>query len=286
LEPKELKARRINYAEMVVPSGGIILTMGVDVQHNRFAIIIRAWGRNGNSWLVYWGEIYGFVKDPEDLVWAALTEMCMQKIPHQHSTAERALALPISAISIDSGDGNTTQLVYNWVKSMAKINPYTFATKGSSDSGAHIKEIFTVPGDPDALTSKGQRKKVAETMGVNVYIVGVQQGKDEVLRKLNLEGSKDRSFHYMSVRNDYEEQLLSNKKRLNGAGDATRYELVMGKRDEALDCEVLALHASRALHLHVWSEKHWQQAEKSLINASHTTSGPNRPVSNVTPGIN
>lgn len=284
LEPAMLKAKRINYPEMVVPAGGIIVTAGVDVQHDRFAIVIRAWGRNGNSWLVYWGEIYGYVRDPEDSVWTALTELYLGKIPHALSTEERPLSLPISALSIDSGDGNTTQLVYNWVKAVSKKNRFTYATKGSSDSSAHAKEIFTVPSDPDAVTDKGKRKKVAETAGVNVYIVGVQAGKDEVLRKLNLDGSKDRSFHYKTCRSDYEDQLLSNKKRRNTAGNATRYELVMGKRDEALDCEVLALHSSRALHLHVWTEKHWQQAEKMLTQASigsKRTAGDN-----ITAGVN
>jgi phage terminase large subunit GpA-like protein len=260
--------------------------MGVDVQHNRFAIIIRAWGRNGNSWLVSWQEIYGYIKDPEDPVWEELTTIYFNKYPHALSTEEHPISLPISALSIDSGDGHTTQLVYSWVKSVSKVNPYTYATKGSSDAGAHKKEIFTVPSDPDAKTDKGQRKKVAESMGVNVYIVGVQQAKDEVLRKLGLVGTKDRSFHYRTVRSDYEDQLLSNKKRISPAGDSTRYELVMGKRDEVLDCEVLALHASRALHLHVWSEKHWQQAEKLIINGSSETTGPSKPSTNVTKGIN
>lgn len=286
LDPELLRAKRLDYPEMVVPAGGIVLTMGVDVQHNRFAIVIRAWGRNGNSWLVYWGELYGYVKDPEDSVWQALTEMYLTKIPHALSTPERPLSLGISALSIDSGDGNTTQLVYSWVKQMLKVNPYTYATKGSSDSGAHIKEIFTVPSDPDAQTAKGVRKKRAETMGTNVYIVGVQQAKDEVLRKLNLDGSKDRSYHYKSVRNDYEDQLLSNKKRINASGNAVRYELVMGKRDEALDCEVLALHSSRALHLHVWTEKHWQQAERMLVQSNQKTIVKKQSGSNVTAGVN
>lgn len=283
IDVESLKKLRLDYPEMVVPPGGIILTAGVDVQHNRLAIVIRAWGRGGNSWLVYWGELYGYTRDPEDPVWAALTELYFGKIPHALSTEDMPLNLVISALSIDSGDGHTTQLVYNWVKAVQQYNPYTYATKGSSDLGAHVKEIFTVPSDPDAGTDKGKRKKVAETMGVNVYIVGVQQAKDEVLRKLALTGSTDRSYHYKTCRSDYEEQLLSNKKRLNASGDAARYELVMGKRDEVLDCEVLALHASRALHLHVWTEKHWQQAEQ-MLTRKVLTSKPTQ--QNVTRGIN
>ena len=280
---EDLYKQRLDYPEMVVPANGIVLTAGVDVQHNRFAIVIRAWGRNGNSWLVYWGEIYGYTKDPEDSVWQALTELYLGKIPHGLSTGAKPINLPISALSIDSGDGNTTQLVYNWVRQVSKYNKYTYATKGSSDAGAHKKEIFTVPSNPDGVTSSAKRKTMAETSGVHVYIVGTQQGKDEVLRKLGLKGSKDRSFHYKDCREDYEEQVLSNKKRISPSGGNIRYEIVFGKRDEALDCEVLALHAARALHLHLWTEKHWTQAE-SVITMQKIL--PNKRTSNVTPGIN
>ena len=289
IDIETLKARRTDYPEQIVPAGGIILTAGIDVQHNRFAIVVRAWGRNGNSWLVYWGEIYGYTRDPEDQVWLALTEFCISKFRHALSSDEHPLSLPISGISIDSGDGNTTQLVYRWVKQMRPLlNGYVFATKGSSDSGAHSKEIFTVPQDPDAATYKGQRKKMAETMGVNVYIVGVQAAKDEVLRKICLTGNKDRMYHYKTCRADYEEQLLSNKKRFSATSNSSRYELVIGKRDEALDCEVLALHSSRALHLHVWTEKHWQQAESMLtVNTTLAkVAQSSEDNSNITPGIN
>jgi phage terminase large subunit GpA-like protein len=284
IDEETLQSRRLSYEEKIVPAGGIVLTMGVDVQHNRLAIVIRAWGRNGNSWLVWWGEIYGYTKDPEDPVWAALTELYMGRIPHAFGTTENPLALPISGCSIDSGDGNTTQLVYAWVKQMKVLQPYTFACKGSSDMGEHSKEIFTVPTDPDATTAKGVRKKQMESMGVNVYIVGVQAAKDEVLRKIALTGNKDRMYHYKDVRSDYEPQLLSNKKRFSATGGKARYELVVGKRDEVLDCEVLALHSSRALHLHIWTEKHWQQAE-AMLTISSTLKKAATP-QNITPGIN
>ena len=277
-----LHKQRLDYPEMVVPANGVVLTMGVDVQHNRFAIIIRAWGRNGNSWLVYWGELYGYVKDPEDAVWKALTELYLGKVPHALGSEDAPISLPISALSIDSGDGNTTQLVYNWVKQVQRYNKYTYATKGSSDAGAHKKEIFTVPSNPDGITSASKRKTMAETSGIHVYIVGTQQAKDEVLRKLSLTGSKDRSYHYKDCREDYEEQLLSNKKRISTSGNNVRYELVFGKRDEVLDCEVLSLHASRALHLHLWTDKHWTQAEISMTKQRILQS---RKSSNVTPGI-
>lgn len=265
IDEKALKEARLNYPEFIVPAGGIILTLGIDVQHNRFACILRAWGRGGNSWLVWWGEIFGYVKDPENVVWKDLTEFALAKIPHSSSSPERKIELAISAISIDSGDGNTTELVYSWVKQMNKINPFVFATKGDGVAGTHQKEIFNVPIIADTTSSyKSSRKRLMETMGIHPYYVGVQTAKDEVLRKLTLTGGKDRSYHYKDCREDYEEQILSNRKR----GNPPRHELILGKRDEVLDCEVLALHASRAINIHRFTEKHWQQAESLIVNTS------------------
>lgn len=42
IKEDELVERGEGYAEMTVPRGGLLLTMGVDVQHDRLAIIIRA----------------------------------------------------------------------------------------------------------------------------------------------------------------------------------------------------------------------------------------------------
>jgi phage terminase large subunit GpA-like protein len=285
-----LKAKRVFYNELVVPVGGVVLTCGIDVQHNRFAIIIRAWGRNGNSWLVYWGELFGNVLNPEDPVWEALTNFIFTPIPYAEQYEGRVIELPISAGSIDSGDGKTAGLVYNWVKQVNKRNPYFFATKGDHSVGKTANEIFTIPSSPDMKTSVQERKTLAETMGILVYFVGVQRAKDEIYRKLSLTGEKDRMFHYIDVRDDYEEQILSNIKKLSPSGNEVRYELIVGRRDEALDCEVLAEHAKRGMFIHVWTPKHWQQAEQLLIDAVLQKPAPNQEMpeeeENVFPGIN
>lgn len=274
LETDELRKRRLNYSELKVPVGGIVLTMGVDVQHNRFAIVVRAWGRNGNSWAVWWGEIFGNVKDPEDPVWKQLTDFYLQEIPYVQDLAGKPVKFEISAASIDSGDGNTTKLVYNWVKTISKRKPYTFATKGDNSVGVTAREIFSIPQNPDVTTATEERKKLMETMGVHVYLIGVQQAKDEVYRKLSLDGKADRMYHYLHIREDYEEQVLSERKR----GNPARYIVIPGKRNEALDCEVLALHAAHGIKLHLWAEVHWTQIENSLIHKNILQTAPQQAV--------
>lgn len=52
-EPDELSKRAEAYEELTVPKNGLVITAGVDVQHDRLAVIIRAWGPEEESWLMY-----------------------------------------------------------------------------------------------------------------------------------------------------------------------------------------------------------------------------------------
>ncbi|MFP3615389.1 terminase gpA endonuclease subunit, partial [Paraburkholderia sp. SIMBA_050] len=56
-----LAERALDYDVFTVPAGALVLTAGIDVQHDRIAIVLRAWGRGEESWLVLWDEIYGNV---------------------------------------------------------------------------------------------------------------------------------------------------------------------------------------------------------------------------------
>ena len=48
-EPDVLAERVEDYDELTVPEVGCVLTAGVDVQHDRLAVIIRAWGPGGET---------------------------------------------------------------------------------------------------------------------------------------------------------------------------------------------------------------------------------------------
>ena len=60
---------------MTIP-GGSLLTAGIDTQDDRLALVIRSWGENEESWLVYHGEIIG---DPnDDYIWNELDKILMK----------------------------------------------------------------------------------------------------------------------------------------------------------------------------------------------------------------
>lgn len=256
----ELAARALDYAENTVPLGGLILTMGVDVQHDRLAYIIRAWGRGEESWLVSWGEIYGNTPDIKSDVWLALAEK-IYKHTYRHANGA---AMRILAVGIDSSDGQTSDAVYNFVRHYRRHNGVNLmAIKGSSNED---KEIFTRPRDIDLK----HRNTKADRRGVQVYSVGVSKAKDLIIGehgRVSLTGNGPGRLHnYKEVRADYYDQLLSEVKvpsRLNRHKKV--WQKKVGVRNEALDCEVYALHAARSLKTHSMSEVQWAMYEKAVL---------------------
>lgn len=82
-ELDRMAERALPYVSFTVPSRGLLLTIGVDVQHDRIAVVIRAWGRGEENWLVLWDELHGNVLEQGENplvggVWGALTELLTQ----------------------------------------------------------------------------------------------------------------------------------------------------------------------------------------------------------------
>jgi len=264
LEPEEMKLLRSNYPEGVVPMDGLVLTAGVDVQDNRFAYVIRAWGRNNNSWLVKWEEIFGNVLDEDDPVWQELTDkLVTASIPHTSGKK-----LNIAAVSIDSADN--TELVYHWVRKMQEYNPQVFATKGVRDLRWSDDEIYREPARVEIDKNTQVRRSLAETMGITVFPLGAHRAHEEILRSLSLNTNKDikKNVYYFNEQSygQYEEQMVSCRKIIdvNSSYNKSVFKLIPGKRKEAMDAEKNALHASRAIGIRNYTHANWQAIENYL----------------------
>ena len=253
-----------DYQEMVVPRDGLILTAGIDVQRNpaRVAVIIRAWGRNGKSWCVYWGELSArnSTVDPKDGVWEDLEALLFRDF-----RSEAGYPLNISAVSIDSSDGFTSDAVYDWVRRQNKKRSrcLVMAIKGSSDKSRKDPEIFTTPRVRSVDHKNPEKATKADRRGVKIYQVGTNKAKDWIAGQLKLltEGVK-RFFFYTGIRDDYFDQILGAVKAPDKHG-----RLVWQDKNEAhevLDCEVYALHAARALRVHLKTPEQWDALENDL----------------------
>jgi phage terminase large subunit GpA-like protein len=209
LAEEELIRRRLNYEEWKATIGVGRITCGVDVQHNRFAVVFRGWGRNNCSWLVGWTEIWGNVRDPADPVWEELTKLVTTPVPYALATESgKVPTIEVDAISIDSSDGGTSELVYSWVLSMNEAGRHVMAVKGSSDTNFNA-EIYEEPGGADEREGKALRSTIASRMGVSLFVFGAHKAHEEILRRLTLQGLRDRYYHCDTNYGGYEKQMLS-----------------------------------------------------------------------------
>ena len=256
-----LMERAEDYAEHTVPAGGLILTAGVDVQHDRLAIIIRAWGGDEESWLVYWGEIYGNTVDKADPVWSGLEKLLFE--PRRHASGA---LLTVAVVSIDSGDGTTSEAVYQFVRAQMRKGRHVMATKGPSTDFGQL-EIFSKP--KASIDTKGQRNTKAAAFGLRVYPVGTNKAKDLLSGRMKLVGSGAGRIHwYREVRADYWQQITSEIKAPHRSLRGKRvWQKRAGRANEAWDCEVLALHAARARKVHLLKPDQWVALDRALAQA-------------------
>jgi phage terminase large subunit GpA-like protein len=265
---KLLAERALDYPALFVPAGGLVLTMGVDVQHNRVAVIIRAWGRGEESWLVLFDEIEGNAVDKNDDVWNRLDDLLFGSYPHAWGAA-----LKIRAASIDSGDGTAADAVYHYVRTRAGRGVELMAIKGATKDDS---EIFRRP-----LTSMDttHRNTKAAKYGLRTFMVGVSRAKDLLIGdqgpgRLGLDGSGPGRVHwYREVRADYLEQFTSEVKvPVRGQKGKRVWQVKKGIRNEVLDAEIYALHAGRSIKVHLAREAQWAAIEASLRQRSLLTS--------------
>lgn len=258
LDTEALQSKELNYPEKTVYQGGLVLTAGVDIQHDRIAIIIRAWGRDEQSWLVWWGEIYGTTVDKKDKVWEGL-----EKILSEIYFNSQGWSFRVQAVSVDSSDGTTSDAVYDFVRTRQKRFHMIMAIKGSSSDYGE-KEIFSKP--KQSIDTKGKKHTKADKYGLRPYMVGTHKAKDLIHARLQLPGvGAARMHNYVDVRADYYDQITSNVK---APHKNMRFKKIWqpkaGAYEEGLDCEVYALHASRALSIHLWKASRWDAIEQKL----------------------
>lgn len=252
----ELEKRAEAYGELTAPKGVLMVTAGVDVQGDRLAVCIIGWGRGEESWRLYWGELPGDPKDPADPVWTELDKLLATPIPT--ASGHR---LTVSAVSVDSSDGNTNHAVYSYVRDRQRFN--IMAIKGASVDNRD-KEIFTKPAQSSDTTQDNTK---AAKYGLRVFIVGTHKAKTLIDSRLRLRGDGPGRMHwYSEIRADYYEQLTNEVLAPHPRNPSKMvWQKKAGRRNEALDCEVYALHAARSLKTHLLRDAEWDQLEQQQL---------------------
>lgn len=258
---EDLRQSAEEYAERSVPRGGLLLTAGVDVQHDRIAVVVRAWGRDEESWLVWWGELHGVTTQIKDKVWDELDKVLFEPVEHANGGKLR-----VTAASIDSSDGATNDAVYSYVRSRLGRCRHLMAIKGASrDYGQ--REIFVKPSATQDYA--GQSHTKASRYGLKPYIVGTHKTKDLLDARLKLKGNGPGRVHcYEGVRADYWDQMTGEVKAPHRSIRGKKiWQQKAGASIEAWDCEVYALHAARAAKVHLMKPNHWDDLERMIAQA-------------------
>ncbi|SDF22723.1 phage terminase large subunit family protein [Phytopseudomonas seleniipraecipitans] len=266
----ELEKRAEPYAEMTAPPGVLLITAGVDIQGDRLAVVIVGWGRGEESWRLYWNELQGNPKDPSDGVWRELDQLLATPI-----LGAGNVRLAVSGASVDSSDGNTSDAVYTYVRDRQRYN--ILAIKGASIDSRE-REIYSKP--PTSVDTTQDNTKAAK-YGLRVNIVGTHKAKTLIDNRLRLTGSGPGRMHwYSEMRADYYEQLTNEVLAPHPRQPSKMvWQKKAGRRNEALDCEVYALHAARSLKTHLLRDSEWDQLEQQLMQPALFSS--EEPVANV-----
>jgi len=244
-EWNRLSARVEPYRILTVPHAAGVLTAGVDTQDNRLEVLIMAWGRGEESWVIYQSALYGDPDQPG--VWGQLDDLLFRAYRHE-SGAE----LHIESMGVDTG-GHKTQAVYNYCRTRG---PVVFALKGASNVG---KPIISPPTRQD-IAYNGERLK----RGVSLYSIGTDIAKGTIYNRLKLITPGAGYVHFpIGFDEEFYKQLTAEKlvSSYNKQGFKTQKWVKTRERNDVLDCLVYAYASAIKAGL---SRRNWDRVAARL----------------------
>lgn len=222
----ELAKRIENYE--AVPHNSLVLTAGVDVQHDRLEVIVLGWGRGHENWFIDHRFIIG--SPDRDSTWKELDEYLATNWKHESGmTLSPWTSHGLNAVCIDSG--YSAENVYRYVKKRQSRRFY--ATKG--DEG--FKKPFII------------NMHYKNKHNARLAILGVDALKMRIYDRLNVDRNPDGTYpagymHFNQHCNeDFFSQLTAEHRIVvrDKRTGATKWIWVVreNRRNEIFDCYVL-----------------------------------------------
>ena len=257
IEWEGLAARAEPYATMTIPMGGLLLVAGVDTQDDRLAVVIKAYGRGQESWLIYYTELIG---DPEyQDVWDQLDILLGRTYRH-----ECGIELNIVCMAIDTG-GHRAQAVYNYCRTRSGRG--VVAIRGASQPG---KPVLNKPTLQD-VTWRG----VKINKGVQLWNVGTEVIKGTLDARLKMQIPGPGYLHFpMGLDDEYYKMLTGEAlKTVFKNGIAIQEWKQTRARIEAKDCEVYAYFAACKYGIDRWQDHQWDRLEAAILGEAAKARG-------------
>ncbi|WP_186291807.1 phage terminase large subunit family protein [Ancylobacter moscoviensis] len=257
---QRLYERRGAHRFGIVPSGGLFLTAGADLQKDRIEVSVWAWGRGLTSWLVDHVVIPGG-PDSAD-AWATVTELLGRTWPHAYGPR-----LGIVRLAVDTGF--ETAAVYAWARAQGAAQ--VAAIKGVDG----FNRVSPVIGPTFVDATEGGRKI---RRGARLWTVAVSTFKSETYRFLRLARPTDEeraegvvdppgAIHLPhGVDAEWVKQLVA--EHLVTVTTKRGFQKLewqkMRERNEALDCRVYARAAAWIVGADRWTEEKWRDLEDQI----------------------
>jgi phage terminase large subunit GpA-like protein len=235
-----LVARCEPYGPESIPDGCRILCAGIDTQDDRLECSIVAFGARSESWLIVHEILHG---DPAlPALWDELDQLLRVQFQRQDGNLMRVMAA-----CIDTG-GHHAASVFSFCR--AHRHRRIFPTKGV----AGTKPIWTA-----RSTRTGYKG------GDRVFLIGVDTAKDSLYSRLRITKPGPGYVHFPTldgIDENYFFQLVSEHvvSRKREGRSYRQWILPPHKRNEALDCYILAMAACRATGIRLDGEVQQPQA--------------------------
>lgn len=256
-------ALRGAYKKGVVQPGALYLTAGIDVQTGskkdknnpaRLEMEVMATGMDYRTWSVDYRQFIGPVDDPHSGAWADLSEFA----ENGGFTYKREDGKEFSTkmIFIDSGDGNVTDIVYQFVEFWDN----TFASKGFADLKRRAREKVDRGDEVGPENSKRYRLTKLDA-GKSIVQISTNFYKGQIYRALKVPRQEigDQRGSFCDFPKEYDEHyfrmLTAEEMRVDRS-----FHCPSGRRNEALDCRVMCVCAShlylnqRLERLKIWAK--------------------------------
>jgi phage terminase large subunit GpA-like protein len=247
----ELEQRAEAYRLRTVPQGGLVLVAGVDVQDDRWEVVVWAIGRGEEMWAVDYQVIYGNPADERE--WEEKLDPYLRDTTFQHASGQ---VLKIEAAAVDT-QGHFTHQAYNYCRTRERRR--IFAVRGDPQPSKMVKGKATIQ-------DVNWRGKVLKR-GVRLWYVGTDTAKDLIHGRLKVTQAGPGRVHFSrDLPKSFYQQLTAEARMPARTARGIEYKWVNPKRarNEVLDCTVYAIFCTHQLGLHMHTDAMWKRMEDAL----------------------